>query len=415
MLHLAALAAASVLLAFSLRRAALLAAAVTPALPRRSASAAAAPPRAPAARPVEPAPLLPPVTALIPCRDEAASLPALLAALDALDYPRGRLRAALIDDGSIDASAQLARGWAAARPWAHVIELPANHGKAQALNQALDALPPLGGEIVVVYDADHQPDPGSLRALVAALADPRVAGASGQMRVVNGAASPAAAYAAIESLVHQFITMRAKDRLGLAPALLGSNVAYRRSALADAGGFTRGALLEDTDLTLAFALAGWRTRFAAASVSRHRAPVSMRGYLQQHLRWNRGFHQAGGGRLPSLWRSPRLSRLLKLELAFFTLGYADRLALLAGGLFTLLDAIRPGTAGFPRIVWLAYFGVPALEMTAALRLAGEPLAAFGRLAVVPFFFVLDIAVAAWAALASVLHRPAHWTATERTA
>ncbi|MCC6188004.1 MAG: glycosyltransferase family 2 protein [Anaerolineales bacterium] len=404
MLHLAALAAASVLLAFSLRRAALLAAAVAPALPRRSASAAA-----------EPAPLLPPVTALIPCRDEAASLSALFAALDALDYPRGRLRAALINDGSADASAQLARGWSAARPWARVIELPASHGKAQALNQALEALPPLGGEIVVVYDADHQPDPGSLRALVAPLTDPRVAGASGQMRVVNGAASPAAAYAAIESLVHQFITMRAKDRLDLAPALLGSNVAYRRSALADVGGFTRGALLEDTDLTLAFALAGWRTRFADASVSRHRAPVSVRGYVRQHLRWNRGFHQAGGGRLPGLWRGPRLSPLLKLELAFFALGYADRLALLAGGLFTLLDAWRPGTAGFPRIVWLAYFGVPALEMAAALRLAGEPLAAFGRLAVVPFFFALDIAVAAWSALASVLRRPVRWTATERTA
>jgi cellulose synthase/poly-beta-1,6-N-acetylglucosamine synthase-like glycosyltransferase len=233
------------------------------------------------------------------------------------------------------------------------------------------------------------------------------------MRVANGGASPAAAYTAIESLVNQFVTMRAKDRLELAPALLGSNVAYRRAALEAVGGFSRGALLEDSDLTLAFALAGWRSRFVPESISLHNAPATLRGYLQQHLRWNRGFHQVSRGRLADAWHSRRLSLPLKLELTFFALGYADRLALLAGGLFTLADLVRPAMFGFPRWVWPVYFGVPALEMVAALALARERPAAYLRLAVVPFFFLFDIAIAAWSALASVLRRPARWTATER--
>jgi cellulose synthase/poly-beta-1,6-N-acetylglucosamine synthase-like glycosyltransferase len=233
------------------------------------------------------------------------------------------------------------------------------------------------------------------------------------MRVINGDASPAAAYAAIESLVNQFVTMQGKDRLDLAPALLGSNCAYRRAALDEVGGFTQGALLEDSDLSLALPLAGWRTRFVPEALSEHQAPTSLRGYVQQHLRWSRGFQQVAGGRLGALWRNPRLSLGLKLELTFFALGYADRLALAAGAAFTAVDLWRPGTFRLPWVVWAAYFGVPALEMLAALRLAREPRAAYQRLAVVPFFFVFDLGMALWSAAAGLLRRPARWTATER--
>ncbi len=396
-LLLAARLTALTLLVFSLRRAVLLAAAL-PTRKRRPAAADAA---------------LPVAHVCVPCRNEAAGLPSLLAALDQLDYPRQRLRLTVVDDASTDASLAVARAWASDRPWAQVLALTANAGKAQALNEALHAARPVAAELVVIYDADHQPAPDSLRALVAPFAEPRVGAVSGQMRVANGAASPAAFYAHIESLVNQFITMRGKARLNLAPALLGSNCAYRRAALEAVGGFRRGALLEDSDLTLALSQAGWQTRFVAEAVSAHHAPATVHGYVQQHLRWNRGFHQVAGGRLFTLWRDARLSQPLKLELSFFALGYADRLALLAGALFTALDRLRPGPARFPAGIWLLYFGVPALEMLAALRLAREPLGLYLRLAYVPFFFALDIAVAVWSSVQSVARRPLRWAQTER--
>ena len=416
--YLFAQATAIVLLAFSLRRAVLLLAARPPKSLNRPIL------QFPNAK--RPIPLSSNVVVLIPCRNEAASLLGLFDALDRLDYPRDRLQAVIVDDGSTDQTASLAQAWAASRPWARVISLPKNVGKPQALNEVLTPHPPLlselldrrggeGGEVIVIYDADHRPAPDSLRALVAPFVeDPRVAGVSGQMRVVNGRASPAAFYALVESHVNQFVAMRAKDRLNLAPALLGANCAYRLSALQAAGGFRPGALLEDSDLTLTFALDGWRTRFVEDSVSEHHAPVSLRGYLRQHLRWNRGFHQVIGGRLSALWANSRLSLLLKLELTFFALGYADRLALLAGAFFTLVDWLRPGVFGFPLAVWLIYFGLPALEMIAALLIAREPFDMFLRLAYVPFFFLLDIAIAVWSNVETLLRRPFTWSAAERT-
>ncbi len=408
-LSLLAYATAAVLLAFSLRRAALLVVACL-ARPRDHATTR-----------------LPDILILIPCRNETASLPGLFDSLDRLDYPRDKLRVAIVDDGSTDDTAAAARALITTRPWAQLISLPKNVGKAQALNEALTPLPPspelkvqergeglgMGGEVIVIYDADHRPASASLRALVAPFVDPHVAAVSGQMRVANGAATPAAFYAMIESHVHQLVTMQAKDRLDLAPALLGSNCAYRLSALQAVGGFRRGALLEDSDLTLAFALAGWRTRFVAGSTSEHHAPTTVRGYVKQHLRWNRGFHQVAGGRLGSLWADPRLALKLKVELTFFALGYADRLALITGVLFTIVDFIRPSTFNFPLAIWPLYFGLPALEMLVALLLAREPPDMFLRLLYVPFFFALDIGIALWSNVETLVRKPFDWTATER--
>jgi 1,2-diacylglycerol 3-beta-glucosyltransferase len=398
LLVLAAQLTASVLLAFTARRALLLAAAGLPA-PRSD----------------PPLLELPRVVVLVPCRNEAASLPGLFPALEALDYPRDAVRVTIIDDASADQTSALAQAWAVRTPWAHVLALPANVGKAQALNLALAEGAPGGiePELAVVYDADHRPQPSALRALVAPFARAEVGGVSGQMRVINGLDSPAAAYSMIESTVNQFVTMRAKDRLNLAPALLGSNCAYRLRALRAVGGFRGGALLEDSDLTLAVAQAGWRTHFAPASVSGHRAPLSVAGYVRQHLRWNRGFHQASGGRLGDVWRSPRLSLLLKFELTFFAFGYADRLALLAGLALAMGDRLFPGAFRFPLPVLVVYFALPALETVAALFLAGEPLAAYVRLAYVPFFFVLDMGIAIWSLAQTLLRRPVRWSATER--
>src|SRR5690242_14304134 len=54
----------------------------------------------------------PGVCILVPARDEAQSLPQTLPALLAQDYP-GRLRVVLVDDGSADGTADVARRLAA--------------------------------------------------------------------------------------------------------------------------------------------------------------------------------------------------------------------------------------------------------------------------------------------------------------
>jgi biofilm PGA synthesis N-glycosyltransferase PgaC len=340
------------------------------------------------------------VLLLVPVRNEARTLPDLLLALDRLEYPAHKLTVAFVNDGSTDNSQTLLQSWVADRENWYLRSLPVNLGKANALNVALAEFPQ--GDIVVVYDADERPRPLTLQYLVQLFVDRRVGGVSGRRTVSNGLASPAASYTTLEGLVHQLVTMRAKDRLGLAPAMLGANCAYRRVALAEVGNFKSGALLEDSDLTVKLARSGWRTRFEPRAVSYHCVPESLSGYWQQHSRWARGFNEVARDQAGSLLFERQLSPLLRLELLTFSLGYLDRLALLVGlGLALAKNRVA---------VWAVAMSLltPFLQIMAALKIAQAPAAMWGRVIWLPLFFGLDVAMAVTGFLGAWRNVPQIW-------
>lgn len=329
---------------------------------------------------------LPEILLLAPVRNELAILPEFLPGLAALKYPAERLSLVLIDDGSTDGSRELLQRWAARAANRYLLGLNQSHGKAQALNLALNAFPQ--GELVVIYDVDERPQSDALIFLVDAFA-PGVGGVSGRRAAANPLAAPVAGYVAFEGLVHQLVTMRAKDRLGLAPAILGSNCAYRRQALNEVGQFKPGALLEDSDLTVRLVRAGWQTRFEPQAVSYHLAPTTISGYWQQHTRWARGFGDVAREQAGAVIFNKQLSLPLRLELLAFSLGYLDRLALLLGLGFYLFNIGRRPLA------WLLSLNLltPLLQLVAALSLSRAPLALWTRLVWLPPFFALDVAMA----------------------
>lgn len=355
--------------------------------------------------------LPPSVLVLVPCRNESAALPGLIDALARVDCPRDRLRVALIDDGSSDDTrAILQRAANSSSGWS-VIALDANLGKAQALNEALARIP--FGEIVVVYDADHRPEPGSLQRLVAAFDDPLVAGASGRTKPIHPTASLATYYSAVENLVHQTITLRAKDRFDLAPALLGSNCAYRRSLLEQAGGFPNGALLEDSDLTLTFARRGYRLRFVPDAIAWQQMPQTVESYVRQHVRWARGFNDVARKHALGTLAERRLPLRLRMELVMFSAGYLDRLALLGVIGAGWMTGRRRKQVGFLGPILAASLVMPLVEVVAALWMERAPRSMWLRLPTLPVLFGLDVLIAARALLESILGRPQKWVETVR--
>jgi len=338
---------------------------------------------------------------IVPMRNEAQRLQGLLHHLAILD-PQPSHRILFVDDGSTDQTAGLVREWCSTRTNADWLHLPESVGKAEALNRALAHEP--AGELAAVFDADERPAQDVLAQLAAPFADPSVGGVSGQRAVLNPLAGPAAGYAALEALVHQWITMRAKDRLGLQPALLGSNCAYRRQALADITGFTPGLFLEDSDATVRLALRGWTTRFAPGAASAHAVPEDLAGYWAQHTRWAAGFNQVGRQHTAALLKESSLPLLLRIELAVFSSGYFDRLlALPAAGLYLLGRAPASLTA-----VLAVYLLTPLLQTVAALRVSRSPETLYGRLPVLPVFYLVDIGVSVFGFLRSFRRSSGPW-------
>jgi glycosyltransferase involved in cell wall biosynthesis len=126
--------------------------------------------------------VLPPVSLIVAAHDEQQVIAAKVANALALDYPRERLQLIVACDGCSDATAERARAAGADL----VLELPRG-GKIRAQDAAVERAE---GEVVAFSDANSAWEPGALRELVRAFADPRVGYACGQVRFVQDAVGP---------------------------------------------------------------------------------------------------------------------------------------------------------------------------------------------------------------------------------
>ncbi len=98
----------------------------------------------------------------IPCLNEAETLPATLAALPKSIAGIDHIEILVIDDGSTDGTAEVAR----AHGVAHVVRFSRNRGLAAAFRAGLEASITAGADIIVNTDADNQYDGGDIPKLV---------------------------------------------------------------------------------------------------------------------------------------------------------------------------------------------------------------------------------------------------------
>jgi polyisoprenyl-phosphate glycosyltransferase len=108
--------------------------------------------------------IAPSISCVIPCRNEAPNLGALLPLLcDLLPSLADAWEVVLVDDGSTDDTAAVMRDWAE-RPGFRVVQLSRNFGKEAALTAGLQAAE---GGLVVTMDADLQHPPSLIVEMVA--------------------------------------------------------------------------------------------------------------------------------------------------------------------------------------------------------------------------------------------------------
>jgi glycosyltransferase involved in cell wall biosynthesis len=113
------------------------------------------------------------VSVIVPALNAQATMPRVLEALRASDFPRHRWELIVVDDGSTDETANIAARYADT-----VVRLPGrNHGPAYARNRGFEVS---SGEVVVFFDADVVVHRDSLRLFVEFLEKhPDVAGVFG--------------------------------------------------------------------------------------------------------------------------------------------------------------------------------------------------------------------------------------------
>ena len=204
-----------------------------------------------------------------------------LTAAVAIRYPH---RTWLLDDASREDSRQLAE-----RLGANYLRREGrNDLKAGNVNHALGES---DGDIVVLFDIDHRPEPDFLDRTLGAFEDPRMGFVQLMLTARNSEESPVARAAAQTAYDYYNITAVGKDRFGGA-SLMGSNALIRRTALEDIGGYHPG-LAEDLETSIDLHAAGWRSAYLRAPLAPGLSPADLPAFYKQQLKWARGVFEAG--------------------------------------------------------------------------------------------------------------------------
>jgi glycosyltransferase involved in cell wall biosynthesis len=107
------------------------------------------------------------VSLVIPCFNEAESVPELITKLDQavakLAANGNTVEVILVDDGSRDATPELLRSATRGRPQLRVIRLARNFGQTAAMSAGFEAST---GDVIIPLDADLQNDPDDIPALL---------------------------------------------------------------------------------------------------------------------------------------------------------------------------------------------------------------------------------------------------------
>jgi hypothetical protein len=200
-------------------------------------------------------------------------------ALGAAVRMRGEHRTWLLDDGDDPSLERLSQRLGAG----YLTREGSKDSKAGNLNAALSRT---DGEIVVIFDVDHAPEPDFLQRSVGPFSDADV----GFVQVMLTFANDRETWfsrAASESCLDFFNpTSIGMDGLGGA-TLIGSNALIRRRALESIGGYKPG-LAEDLATSLALHAGGWRSVYVAEPLAPGLAPADLNAWFTQQFKWARG-------------------------------------------------------------------------------------------------------------------------------
>ena len=227
-----------------------------------------------AAAPLVPEPGAPRISVVVCTHNGSRTLEETCQAVQALEYPR--VEAILVDDGSTDASAEIAgaNGF-------RVISTP-NRGLSSARNTGLEAAT---GEIIAYIDDDAAPDPHWLTYLAHTFAQTACVAAGGPNLAVPGDGLVADAVAAAPGNPnHVLISDREAEHIP------GCNSAFRADALRAIGGFDPGFQVAGDDVDVCWRLqeSGYTISYSPAAMVWHHRRSDLRAYLRQQ----RGYGKA---------------------------------------------------------------------------------------------------------------------------
>jgi len=292
---------------------------------------------------------LPVITVQLPLFNEIYVVERLLKSVSELDYPRERLQIQVLDDSTDETRCLTASCAQKLAERGFDVELIHRTDRVGYKAGALEAgLATARGDFVCILDADFVPQPELLRSAVHFFTDPKVGMIQTRWGHINRGYSLLTRVQAMFLDGHLLLEQVARSRSGRFFNFNGTAGIWRKSCIAESGGWQHDTLTEDLDLSYRAQLAGWKFVFLTDVVTPAELPVDMNGFKSQQHRWTKGSIQTCKKLLPRIWRSG-LPLPIKIEATgHLTSNFAYLL------LACLCVLIHP-SAGGPQSGWLRMF------------------------------------------------------------
>jgi cellulose synthase/poly-beta-1,6-N-acetylglucosamine synthase-like glycosyltransferase len=322
---------------------------------------------------------------IVPAHDEAATIEAVLASLQRLDWPKEAFRIVVVADNCTDDTAARAR-----LAGADVLERHDDRlrGKGYALDHGFRMSRARDwADAVVVVDADSQVSPNLLEEFSLHLESGAQA-VQARYGVLNIHASWRTRLAAIALAAFHDVRSRARERLHLSCGLRGNGWCVTRWVLREVP-HKAVSLAEDVEYGIALGIAGYRVYYTDNARVAGAMPSSEKGSRSQRRRWEDGRFQLAYSRLGPLLRAARhyadwvcldlALDLLVLPLSYVALNIAILVLLAAATMIWVPSAV----------VWV-WLGLCCASCLAAYVLRGWQLSHVGPrglldLALAPLF------------------------------
>ncbi|HLA78114.1 MAG TPA: cellulose synthase family protein [Vicinamibacteria bacterium] len=266
-----------------------------------------------------PAPLppeLPRVTVQLPLYNEMYVVDRLLESVTKIRYPKELLEIQVLDDSTDETTAIASAAIDRYREQGfdiHYLHRDDRHGyKAGALDAGLQVA---RGEFVLIFDADFVAPPDILEKTLGHFQDPQVGMVQARWGHVNRDYSLLTQVQSVLLDGHFILEHGGRNRSGRFFNFNGTAGIWRRTVIADAGGWQHDTLTEDLDLSYRAQMRGWRFVFVQDLVSPAEIPVEMNAFKSQQHRWAKGSIQTCKKLLPAILASD-LPRPIKIEAAF---------------------------------------------------------------------------------------------------
>lgn len=276
--------------------------------------------------------VLPMVTVQLPIYNERYVVERLIDTIIALEYPINKLQIQVLDDSDDETvaliSAKVAHYQAQGFNIEHLRRPERTGFKAGALQYGLGLAT---GEFIAIFDADFLPYPDFLLTTLKAFAHPQVGVVQTRWGHLNDEYSLLTRLQAFALNAHFTVEQVGRNFGRHFINFNGTAGVWRKTCIADAGGWQADTLTEDLDLSYRAQLRNWEFRYLENVSAPAELPATMPAVKSQQFRWTKGAAETARKNLGQVFRSDK-PLATKLH-AFFHLGNS---AVFVGVLLTAL-------------------------------------------------------------------------------